>query len=508
MLIPRPLLAAALLGLACLAASGQAQEVLTSASDRAALHCRQPSADTLDCDLRGPALDPAASISATLGDVRLPVGDTRAFGAAGERIAVLMLVDTSDPARAAVVSRIGEQIGRMIAQAGAGIVVGLARFDTDYQLLVPIGGPPDELGEAAATLRAAGKTTELYRAVREGARELGKADARRRFLFLFSDGLAEDYAYGHADAVEAARAAGAGIMAFGYPRSVPLSVALQSLRKLAEDTGGRYHQADAGGAVPASLLAAPFAGLDEGRFFSIDLAPAAEAGLGGSQRIAISAGEAIQLDLPVRLPPVAAPVAVAPLPPAPAAVAAPSAPVRPPEATTAPPAAARPGAVGPADSALTPWIWFGTPAAMLLAVVIALIVYGRIWRRGTERAPVKAVSAAEYAYLVRRDIDGERYVIAGSPYRIGRSKNNELTIDDNSVSRLHAEIHRRHDGTFTIMDLESLNGIFVNDKKVKTVELNEGDELDIGDVPLRFTLYDDDKAALEPTVMIGTRAPG
>jgi hypothetical protein len=162
---------------------------------------------------------------------------------------------------------------------------------------------------------------------------------------------------------------------------------------------------------------------------------------------------------------------------------------------------------GPISAPATPintWFWYGTPAAFLLASVIALVTYGWIARRG-ERA-TGSVSGTPFAYLIKSE-DEPRFVISQSPWRIGRSKTNELTVNDNSVSRQHAEIRRNNDGTFTIVDLDSLNGVFVNERKVKNSELNEGDTVDVGDVNMRFTLYDNDYAAQEPTVMIRTQVP-
>ncbi len=65
-----------------------------------------------------------------------------------------------------------------------------------------------------------------------------------RFLVLLSDGQAEDLAYFHSDVVNLARKTGIVINAIGYPRSVSLSVALQTLRRLSEETGGTFKEVD------------------------------------------------------------------------------------------------------------------------------------------------------------------------------------------------------------------------------------------------------------------------
>ena len=67
---------------------------------------------------------------------------------------------------------------------------------------------------------------------------------------------------------------------------------------------------------------------------------------------------------------------------------------------------------------------------------------------------------------------------------IGRSPDCGIFLDDVTVSRKHAVLSH-HDGVFTIEDQGSLNGTFVNRKRVETAELSDGDELQIG--KYRFT---------------------
>jgi len=72
-------------------------------------------------------------------------------------------------------------------------------------------------------------------------------------------------------------------------------------------------------------------------------------------------------------------------------------------------------------------------------------------------------------------------------FRIGRSSRNDLCLRDASVSRQHAEIRMDRTGTFTIVDLESMNGVYVNDTRVHAQPLQEGDRIDLGDIRLTFT---------------------
>ena len=68
---------------------------------------------------------------------------------------------------------------------------------------------------------------------------------------------------------------------------------------------------------------------------------------------------------------------------------------------------------------------------------------------------------------------------------IGRSGNADLKLVHQSVSRKHASL-RFDDGTFTLEDLGSSNGTFVNDEQIKNQALKLDDQVKIGDFFLLF----------------------
>ncbi len=68
---------------------------------------------------------------------------------------------------------------------------------------------------------------------------------------------------------------------------------------------------------------------------------------------------------------------------------------------------------------------------------------------------------------------------------LGRSRDCDIPIDDPSVSRRHAELHRDSDG-FTLVDLGSTNGTQVNGRKIDRVPLQNGDRITLGQTELRF----------------------
>jgi FHA domain-containing protein len=72
-----------------------------------------------------------------------------------------------------------------------------------------------------------------------------------------------------------------------------------------------------------------------------------------------------------------------------------------------------------------------------------------------------------------------RIQLGPEPVTIGRDPDNDLVLDDRRVSRRHAEIRLRL-GRYTLYDLQSTNGTFVNGRRVAEVALSDGDRVTIG----------------------------
>jgi len=80
---------------------------------------------------------------------------------------------------------------------------------------------------------------------------------------------------------------------------------------------------------------------------------------------------------------------------------------------------------------------------------------------------------------------GETFHTDDERTSIGRSPDCGIFLDDVTVSRKHAVL-MQGDGVFTIEDQGSLNGTFVNRKRVESAQLEDGDELQIGKYRLTF----------------------
>jgi pSer/pThr/pTyr-binding forkhead associated (FHA) protein len=70
--------------------------------------------------------------------------------------------------------------------------------------------------------------------------------------------------------------------------------------------------------------------------------------------------------------------------------------------------------------------------------------------------------------------------------RIGRRPDNDIVVSDLGVSKHHAELRRTPAGRYSIIDLGSHNGTYVNGTRVSQQELNEGDIIAIGHATLRL----------------------
>jgi hypothetical protein len=80
---------------------------------------------------------------------------------------------------------------------------------------------------------------------------------------------------------------------------------------------------------------------------------------------------------------------------------------------------------------------------------------------------------------------GEHFALDGPEVTVGRSPDCGIFLDDVTVSRRHAILRRGARG-YSLEDLGSLNGSFVNRRRVERVDLEEGDELQIGKYRLTY----------------------
>ena len=80
---------------------------------------------------------------------------------------------------------------------------------------------------------------------------------------------------------------------------------------------------------------------------------------------------------------------------------------------------------------------------------------------------------------------GKKTAISQDTFFLGRDANNHLVLSDRTVSRKHVVINHL-EGQYIVSDLNSLKGLLVNGVKKQEAVLEDGDEIAIGAVRLRF----------------------
>jgi pSer/pThr/pTyr-binding forkhead associated (FHA) protein len=103
-----------------------------------------------------------------------------------------------------------------------------------------------------------------------------------------------------------------------------------------------------------------------------------------------------------------------------------------------------------------------------------------------DAAAVDALPSGHALLVVQRGPgSGSRFLLDADVVNAGRHPDSEIFLDDVTVSRRHAEFHRTGD-TFTVSDVGSLNGTYVNRDRIDRVQLTDGDEVQIGKYRLVF----------------------
>jgi pSer/pThr/pTyr-binding forkhead associated (FHA) protein len=96
-----------------------------------------------------------------------------------------------------------------------------------------------------------------------------------------------------------------------------------------------------------------------------------------------------------------------------------------------------------------------------------------------------AAGPAARLIVLTTDLAGMEIALNKASLVIGRTEENDVLLNHRSISRHHAKIVR--DGEhYTIVDLQSANGIRVNGEDYERIELNAGDVIELGHVKIRF----------------------
>jgi len=116
-----------------------------------------------------------------------------------------------------------------------------------------------------------------------------------------------------------------------------------------------------------------------------------------------------------------------------------------------------------------------------------LIGFGLFVRRKRRPVPVIANPRAAVAPAALEDVeDGATYPLNAPLIRIGRNSDNDIVLQAPTVGRFHAIVQQTGDRAYSITDQSSANGTLVNNKKIDTAPLSDGDVIMLGGKKLRF----------------------
>jgi len=362
---------------------------------------------------------------------------------------VAVLLDSSGSVSPRELDRARQLSLEVLRSLPPGSEVAVFTFDDQSRLVLPRTTRADEVKRALDGARTGGRHTALYDALYDASRYLRDSGADRTAILLITDGRDEQSTLNVEDGLRLAEEGRIPVFAVGVGQ-----VEERGLRRIAKLTGGQYHGArEASGAqLVAAMMAA---------------APAARpAGPSSPQ--------------PGTMPRAPAPTTAGPM-------------GRPPQ----------PAAGGSGNLRLA--------AVIAALVVLAAIGLGLVRRR--RGSPPPAAAAPDLSSTVVSRVGGttEEYLektvvlrskavlavtrgpLAGQVFdlspvsatSLGRSKANDLVLDDVSVSSQHCRI-RPEDGAFVLLDLKSTNGTFVNERRVTSHKLAEGDVIRVGEMQLQF----------------------
>ncbi|MEA2216146.1 MAG: hypothetical protein QOK19_1707 [Solirubrobacteraceae bacterium] len=103
------------------------------------------------------------------------------------------------------------------------------------------------------------------------------------------------------------------------------------------------------------------------------------------------------------------------------------------------------------------------------------------WRpfAGLGRRPVPAGPALQIEVLLPRDCEA---------VTVGRSRDCDVVVGEETVSRFHAELCHGKGGGWTVRDLDSLNGTWLNGARVREARVAAGDVLRLGGLRMELRL--------------------
>jgi len=395
------------------------------------------------------------------------------FEPRNQTLAVMFVIQMMDPSRRSVMTPMLDAVVRIAEPRDSRHRYAAYTIANDLNLVADFGSSKGEFDKQVRAVRGAALPTQLYKGALEAVAKLAKEKAERKALVVLGDGNSDDQSYEHEQVVKAAKEAGVTIHALGFTAEAAEQPKFQNIRRLADDTGGFRREVRVGGtqryAIGAQFVAEA---LENGGTATISLREppgpttvALTADFGGGR------SESAQYAMTVPVTP-AAPQPAAPVPLEPGA----------------------PPATWPATwyEKLFAWARENKTVALISGIAlglgsIGLALFGFSSYAARKDRLAAAAEQPVYGWLDMLDGNASRYPLQTTNVRIGRHRDNDICLLNDSISRRHAVLHfDAEKRTFVITDLGGGNGVVVNKIKQQSHDLNDGDLVELGEVRLRF----------------------
>ncbi len=143
-----------------------------------------------------------------------------------------------------------------------------------------------------------------------------------------------------------------------------------------------------------------------------------------------------------------------------------------------------------AGYAKRPAVMLGLGGALVLPVLVfvGFLLYRRHATPTSDFAP--SVTGPAGLHAARIEIEGASAIElpgSGGLLQIGRQRDNDICIEDETVSRYHAVIEHSRDGGFMITDVSSQDGggVRINGERMLRAVLSDGDTVELGNTRMR-----------------------
>ncbi|MBO0740805.1 MAG: FHA domain-containing protein, partial [Hyphomicrobiaceae bacterium] len=364
------------------------------------------------------------------------------FEPRSQTLAVMFMIQMMDPSRRSVMAPMLDAVVRIAEPRDSRHRYAAYTIANDLNLVADFGSSKGEFDKQVRAVRGAALPTQLYKGALEAVAKLAKERSERKALVILGDGNSDDQSYEHEQVVKAAKEAGVIIHALGFTAEAAEQPKFQNIRRLADDTGGFRRELRVA-ATQKYAIGPHFVAeaLENGGTATISLRePPGPATITLTADFAGGRSESANYAMMVPATP-AAPQPAAPVQLEPAA----------PPATW--------------HEKLFAWARANKAAALISGITLGLGTIGLALFGFSSYAARKERAAAFaeqpiYGWLDMLDGNASRYPLQTTNVRIGRHRDNDICLLNDSISRRHAVLHfdaeRR---TFVITDLGGGNGV-------------------------------------------------